>query len=195
MCFRHDYELVDGTINRGCSCRRFFLIFFLSVFGVLIFLFFVLFIVTLMKYPFVDTTGVPRLGVDFSFEPVHLPDATSINMVQTIGSHNSYKGVPSVLLHSSFKYEHEPLLTQVRVGVRNFELDVHVASYSRSEFRIHHLQLFDDKTTCRSVSECLGPIYGWSQSVGGLHGPLYFMFDVKTLDLHLRYTTSRSPLN
>jgi len=34
------------------------------------FAFLVLFVVSLMKYPFVDTAGIPRLVVKFEFEPV-----------------------------------------------------------------------------------------------------------------------------
>lgn len=71
------------------------------------------------------------------------------------------------------------MLTQLRLGLRHFELDLHVASFNQRQFRVQHVQLFDDKTSCQSVHECVAPAYAWSQAVGGKHVPLTCMVEFK----------------
>jgi hypothetical protein len=102
-----------------------------------------------------------------------------LHELQCIGTHNSYRQQPAVTLSGEWRYSHEPLLTQLRLGLRHFELDLHVASFNQRRFRVQHVQLFDDKASCQSVHECVAPAYAWSQAVGGKHAPVTFMFEFK----------------
>jgi len=102
-----------------------------------------------------------------------------LHELQCIGTHNSYRQQPAVTLSEEWRYSHEPLLTQLRLGLRHFELDLHVASFNQRRFRVQHVQLFDDKASCQSVHECVAPAYAWSQAVGGKHAPVTFMFEFK----------------
>lgn len=184
--FKGEYYLLkqDPASNQslaraGCCFFLKIIFLFLVVVGAV---FAILLGVAFLKYPGVKdrSISVPHLSHETATVPFSTSDQVTIDMVQSIGTHNSYKRKPGIVLNQNFRYEHEPILTQLRLGVRHFELDIHVASRDKMQFRIFHLQLVDDKTTCRSIKECLAPAAEWSRSVGGKHSPLYFMLDFKT---------------
>lgn len=141
--------------------------------------FVVLLIVAGTKYGPVDSSSVTLSGSHHS-TPLSTSTTIMLHNVQTLGTHNSYRRQPKAVLHKEHRYSHEPILSQLRVGLRHFEIDLHVASFKKDTFRVLHLQLVDDKTTCRSVHECIAPAYAWSRAVGGQHSPLVFMFEFKS---------------
>ena len=97
-----------------------------------------------------------------------------------MGTHNSYKKQPKIPLSRKFRYEHEPIVTQLRMGMSHFELDLHIAAGNDTSVRVFHLQLFDDATTCRTIYECVAPAAEWSREHNSSHSPIVFFLGYKT---------------
>jgi hypothetical protein len=98
-----------------------------------------------------ETTGEP--GPD---------DRLRVTDVTMRCTHNSYHVEPAEPLDDSHRYTHAPLDVQLgELGVRAFELDVHVGA----DFPVFHIPLgLDDVSNCPNLGACLGVINTWSAS-------------------------------
>lgn len=89
-----------------------------------------------------------------------LDDALTLPDVQALGTHNSYHVAPDVVLDPSHDYTQPPLDQQADLGVRAFELDVHLDD--DGVFEVFHLPAIDPESTCATLGDCLGVLAGWS---------------------------------
>ncbi|MDP3279014.1 MAG: Ca2+-dependent phosphoinositide-specific phospholipase C [Deltaproteobacteria bacterium] len=105
-------------------------------------------------------------------------DATlRMNHLQAKATHNSYHLRPAVDL-PEWDYEHAPLRTQLmEQGVRSVELDIHYDSACR-QFAVYHVASLDERTTCRTLFECLLALRDFSQANPG-HHPIFVHIEPK----------------
>lgn len=114
-----------------------------------------------------------------------------LHQVRMLGTHNSYHIAPppplSWLSHE-WRYTHASLRDQLELhGVRSIELDLHQVGDS---LYIYHVQLFDYRTHCYCLEECLVQVKNWMDtrrraetSTGDAsygHEPLTVFFEAKT---------------
>jgi len=140
--------------------------------------------------------------------------------IQIIGSHNSYHAglAPSEMQYlrkvnpkgaASLDYTHPPLLDQLNLGVRKFELDIFSDSkgglfanpaaikliakeglpadppfdptgkMQKPGYKVIHVQDFDYRSTCQPLVECLTIIGDWSKA-HPRHLPIYVLLETKT---------------
>lgn len=93
-----------------------------------------------------------------------LDDVLRINHLLMKGTHNSYHMRPDPLLAVQWDYEHAPLDVQLgQQGVRQIELDIHWRDEEKG-FLVHHIPAADEKSTCRTLPDCLAVIKGWSDA-------------------------------
>ena len=109
-----------------------------------------------------------------------LDDTLRVNEVQVLNSHNSYHRRSDVDLPPAIgdpvDYEHAPLDVELEErGVRGFELDV---VNTGTEFRVEHIPVVDDETTCTPITECLRIVKEWSDAHPG-HVPIFVMVEPK----------------
>jgi hypothetical protein len=87
-----------------------------------------------------------------------------INHIQVKGTHNSYHLRPEELASEQWDYSHAPLAEQLELwGVRQVELDVHWHS-DVGGFRVYHLPVLDDRSTCDTLVQCLAEMKEWSDA-------------------------------
>lgn len=113
----------------------------------------------------------PHAGMD----PESWPSGLRLNEIQVLGTHNSYHVAPWLPL-PPWRYSMAPLERQLDGGVRQIELDLHRSP--GGGFSVHHLPLFDTRSTCRSFAGCLEQIRGWSERRPG-HLPLFVLLELK----------------
>ena len=112
----------------------------------------------------------------------------TINQIQFVGSHNSYKQAMSrpdmqalraanPAAADALDYSHVPLAEQLDLGMRKLELDVFNAS-DRGEFPVGHLQVIDMNSHCAELRLCLAQIKAWSDA-NPRHVPLWISFNLK----------------
>ena len=90
-----------------------------------------------------------------------------LNHFIVLGTHNSYH--KETLF---YKYKHVNLENQLTNGIRQIELDIHLMSNNNV---VYHLQIFDDKTNCYCLNDCLKRILNWSK-INSNHYPIYFIY-------------------
>ncbi len=112
----------------------------------------------------------------------------TINQIQFVGSHNSYKKAmleenmaaleqQNPAAARSLAYEHVELATQLDLGLRKLELDVFYDS-STGGFIVGHVQVIDMESHCAKLSDCLAQIRAWS-SAHPRHVPIWISFNAK----------------
>ena len=102
-----------------------------------------------------------------------------LDQVQLLGTHNSYHVRPEPPLDTdpALLYDHLPLEVQLdELGLRSFELDVH----NGAELPVFHTLIIDTRSTCATLSECLGILGRWSRQHRG-HVPLVVLVEPKDL--------------
>ena len=95
-----------------------------------------------------------------------------LNHFAIVGTHNSYH-----LGSSINKYDHANIGEQFSTGIRQIELDIHLM---KDNFLIYHLQLFDDRTNCYCLVQCLDIIRQWMGNHRS-HYPVYLFFEIKQM--------------
>lgn len=156
---------------------------FFILLGVILFIalvFTVLIAVAGLKYPPIKSSTPKEPSVALLKPRLFTNDTLFLHQWRSIGTHNSYKEQPSISLSSAFKYSHEPIVTQLSMGLSHFELDLHIASSDKTSFRIHHIQLFDDVSNCKTLNECIAPAAAWSAKTNFSHSPIIFFLEFKT---------------
>ena len=112
----------------------------------------------------------------------------SINQIQFVGSHNSYKqAMPNSFvkqlmkvnpkLLESLDYEHIPLGDQLDLGIRKLELDIFYLAEEK-RFLVGHVQQIDMSSNCESLRICLSQIISWSED-NPTHSPIWISFNAK----------------
>ena len=112
----------------------------------------------------------------------------SINQIQFVGSHNSYKqAMPDSFvkqlmkvnpkLLESLDYEHIPLGDQLDLGMRKLELDIFYLAEDK-RFLVGHVQQIDMNSNCESLRICLTQIISWSDD-NPSHSPIWISFNAK----------------
>ena len=112
----------------------------------------------------------------------------SINQIQFVGSHNSYKqAMPDSFvkqlmkvnpkLLESLDYEHIPLGDQLDLGIRKLELDIFYLAEDK-RFLVGHVQQIDMSSNCESLRICLSQIISWSDD-NPSHSPIWISFNAK----------------
>ena len=112
----------------------------------------------------------------------------SINQIQFVGSHNSYKqAMPNSFvkqlmkvnpkLLESLDYEHIPLGDQLDLGIRKLELDIFYRAEDK-RFLVGHVQQIDMSSNCESLRICLSQIISWSDD-NPSHSPIWISFNAK----------------
>lgn len=91
-----------------------------------------------------------------------LDEGLTVADVQALGTHNSYHVEPDVVLDPSHAYTQPPLDAQADVGVRAFELDVHLGD--DGVFQVFHLPAIDPESTCATLGACLDVLAAWSRA-------------------------------
>jgi hypothetical protein len=100
-----------------------------------------------------------------------------VNHVQALATHNSYHRIPPSPV-SDWLYEHAPLPVQLESqGVRGFELDIQWDP-SCERFRVFHIGIIDELTTCAFLTDCLVAMRGWSEAHPG-HHPIFVQIEPK----------------
>ena len=112
----------------------------------------------------------------------------SINQIQFVGSHNSYKrAMPDSFIKQLMKvnpnlvesldYEHIPLGDQLDLGIRKLELDIFYLS-DDERFSVGHVQQIDMSSNCETLRICLAHIISWSED-NPTHSPIWISFNAK----------------
>ena len=112
----------------------------------------------------------------------------SINQIQFVGSHNSYKRVmPESFIKQLMKvnpnlvesldYEHIPLGDQLDLGIRKLELDIFYFA-DDERFLVGHVQQIDMSSNCVTLRICLTQIISWSEN-NPTHSPIWISFNAK----------------
>jgi hypothetical protein len=119
-----------------------------------------------------------------SCEPSYANDAQyRLNALVWKGTHNSYH-LASLGAPPSLDYSHDPLDVQLdREGVRQLELDVY---FDGDRFLVMHIPLFDQRSTCATLDDCLTVVGAWS-SAHPAHAPIVILIELKD-------DTSRVPM-
>lgn len=108
-----------------------------------------------------------------------------LHQIQVVGTHNSYHlRPPAGLLKSmiairkdarEWDYSRQRLDEQLDQGVRNFELDLHLAG---GEWLVMHVPTFDAGTTVRTFREALEVVAAWSEK-HPRHVPISLLLELK----------------
>ncbi|MEM9624085.1 MAG: Ca2+-dependent phosphoinositide-specific phospholipase C [Pseudomonadota bacterium] len=115
-------------------------------------------------------------------------DELTINQIQFVGSHNSYKqamSAPAAWLLRLFDaqtaeqldYAHVPLAEQLDQGLRKLELDVFYDPDNQL-FVVGHVQLIDMNSHCTDLRLCLQQILRWSEA-NPHHVPIWIGINAK----------------
>lgn len=107
-----------------------------------------------------------------------LDDVLRVDELQTKSTHNSYHVEPPNNDLQAWNYTHLPLDRQLdEQGVRHVELDLYLED---GVYRVFHLKLIDDHTTCALLTDCLAALKSWSDAHRG-HHVLVVQFELKNL--------------
>ncbi len=104
-----------------------------------------------------------------------LDDTLRVTDVQAAGTHNSYHVEPDPAAVAEWEYTMPPLREQLALGIRQFELDIHV---HEGELRVYHAIGLDEETTCATLAACLDALAAWS-AANPAHMPLYVQLEPK----------------
>jgi hypothetical protein len=105
-----------------------------------------------------------------------LDDQLTFSDVLALGTHNSYH--VETAGRPEWDYTHLPLDQQLgEQGVRQFELDLNWDS-GDDLWRVYHVPLIDQGTTCDAFSECVAVMAEWSAQNPG-HHPILTLLELK----------------
>lgn len=107
-----------------------------------------------------DTATAPTWATCAESGP--LDDVLTMADVQALGTHNSYHVEPDAVMDASHAYTQPTLDAQADLGVRAFELDVHLGE--DGAFQVFHLPAIDPETTCGTLAACLDVLLTWSDA-------------------------------
>jgi hypothetical protein len=105
-----------------------------------------------------------------------MDDTLTIVDVQALGTHNSYHIEPDTVVDATHTYTQPPLDQQADLGVRAFELDVHLDP--EGVFHVLHLPVLDPLSTCDTLGDCIGILRTWSDA-HPCHSPFQLWIEPK----------------
>jgi len=122
-------------------------------------------------------------------------DPVPLDQLQFFGSHNSYKKRMDPLAQAqlqqinpaaahALEYWHEPLATQLNMGLRVFEFDVFFDPQQRlfkrgGTFPVLHVQNLDTNSHCATLRDCVAQLALWLEE-NPASEPLFISFNAKT---------------
>lgn len=116
-----------------------------------------------------DPDAIARLPLD---------DTLRVSHVQALGTHNSYHVETPGNTVPDWHYTMPLLGTQLDLGVRQLELDIHFFDHQQP-LQVFHIGALDGMTTCQLFHDCLIAIATWSNAHPS-HQPLYIQIEPKT---------------
>jgi len=120
-------------------------------------------------------TAAPRTGTAPPGGP--RDDTLRVHHLQMKATHNSYHLRPARVI-PDWDYAMAPLEVQLESqGVRGLELDIRWDNRC-GRFRVFHLPVLDDRSTCDLFTDCLGAIRTWSDAHRD-HHPLVIQIEPK----------------
>jgi hypothetical protein len=136
-----------------------------------------------MKLAVFITTALAILASYAVAAPLEFGDGPRMNQIQVLGTHNSYhkRGADLNTLRSivseagEWDYEHQPLDVQLDNRIRSVELDIH---NTPDGWRVMHVPVFDEASTCRMFIDCLNVVKAWSDT-HPKHVPISFLVEYK----------------
>ena len=109
-----------------------------------------------------------------------LDDVLRLHHVQAKATHNSFRLANPDLSGPAYAVDHAPLDVQLsEQGVRSFELDLRYDE-GLGEFKVAHVPLLDEGSTCPTLGACLRVVKRWSDAHPA-HMPLSILLDLKDL--------------
>lgn len=102
-------------------------------------------------------------------------DLFSMSDVAVVGTHNSYHVQTTEL--EAWNYTHVPLDSQMRLGVRQYELDLWWDD--ADGWRVFHIPALDEGTTCETLRDCLDALVVGSDALGRQHLPTVILLEIK----------------
>ncbi|MCC7076994.1 MAG: hypothetical protein IT198_07710 [Acidimicrobiia bacterium] len=124
--------------------------------------------------------GLSRTSPAGADETYPRDDTLRLNEVQHLASHNSYRQRsvwPIPLVVRLLEYGHAPLPVQLGFeGVRAVELDVHARP--GGTFRVLHIPVVDERSTCETLVACLAELEAWSDA-NPMHAPIFVQIEPK----------------
>ncbi|WP_282425214.1 Ca2+-dependent phosphoinositide-specific phospholipase C [Polyangium sp. 15x6] len=107
-----------------------------------------------------------------------LDDVLRLHHVQAKATHNSFHLANPDLSGPAYAVDHAPLDVQFSdQGVRSIELDLRYDE-ARGDYKVAHVPLLDEGSTCATLGECLGIVKRWSDAHPA-HLPITIMLDLK----------------
>ncbi|CAF1162602.1 unnamed protein product [Adineta ricciae] len=113
-----------------------------------------------------------RTTGNHSLNPTLIDKRLKLNHFTILGTHNSYHKQ-----NSFYRYEHSDLAEQFFYGIRQIELDLHLMP---NHDVVYHVQLFDDRTNCYCLSDCIERIWNWT-IINANHYPIYLFIEIKQM--------------
>ena len=108
-----------------------------------------------------------------------IADVDSLRMDQTqmLGSHNSYHLTPERPV-PEWRFSMAEFDTQLSGGVRQVELDLQPDSNDDAAYDVQHIKIFDAKSHCETLDECLTDLHTWS-AANPTHSPIFVWLETK----------------
>jgi hypothetical protein len=114
-------------------------------------------------------------------------EASSLRLNESllVGLHNSYhQSPPLASLVQSWGYSHPSLYDQLTLGYREIEIDVHWERNGQ-DWRVFHVILMDQRTSCTCLSDCLGQVRRWmDEPVNADHSPIWIHLEPRGYKYH-----------
>jgi hypothetical protein len=134
--------------------------------------------------------------------PIGAKPELKVNQLQVLGSHNSYRPVPSPTTQEQLDarigaaargldYGHPPIEVQLDMGVRQFEFDAYVdrdggryaqatdsAVMRQPGLKVFHMPVVDQESHCLTLKACFAAVADWSRR-NPKHDILFITVDTK----------------
>lgn len=123
-----------------------------------------------------DMAGDTDVAQPDVLQPGALDHLLRLNHIQLKGTHNSYHLRSEPLIAPDWDYDMPTLTDQLALhGVRQVELDVH---YFPEGYRVFHVFLLDEQSTCDRFVDCLAELEAWS-AAHPEHLPIFVLVEPK----------------
>lgn len=113
--------------------------------------------------------------------------AWRLNESVIVGLHNSYhQQSVSATLVTEWAFSHPSLDEQLRLGYREIEIDVHLST--DQSFRVFHITLLDEGSSCSCYVDCLNIIKKWTEANTN-HTPIVIQLEPRGFNYNNMFCT------